>query len=138
MRRYISQLVVLLGLAAALAGYASTNTDGGSVAVVLGTELVVKQTTPQIAYELRVSEPARLTLTLEMPARVTEVRMFECSLPRDVSANRLCIINGVLHPLAPESQGTLSLLVEPAQQSGGTSEHRSIQLRSDAAGKIDF
>ncbi len=88
MRRYISQLVVLVGLAAALAGCDSNNTDGGSVAGVLGTELVVKQTTPQIAYELRVSEPARVTLTLETPARVTEVRMFECSQPGDIAENR--------------------------------------------------
>lgn len=129
---------LILGIAVFLAGCASTTATETPVASALGTALVVKQTTPQIVYEVHVSNPAEVTLTLETLARVTEIKMFECSQTTDIANGQPCIIEGVLQPPDPDSHGTLSLLVEPTGQYRGTSERRIVQVRTDASGHIDF
>ncbi|NOK63750.1 MAG: hypothetical protein GFH27_549285n357 [Chloroflexi bacterium AL-W] len=104
---------------------------------VLGTDLFLTQTSSNISYELHVSEPAKVSLTLDREARSTEMTLFECSTISPATSEKVCVISGMFDKLGISEQGTLSSQINLSDDPG-TNQIRAIRLQANNSGRIDF
>ncbi|MEM8532904.1 MAG: hypothetical protein AAGF95_18800 [Chloroflexota bacterium] len=105
-------------------------------ASVLGTDLFLTQTSSSIDYELHVSEPAKVTLTLDTLARSIEATLFECSTIPLATSEEICIISGTFDRRISSEHATLNFHVNPSAELG-THQTKAIHLRVDELGRIN-
>lgn len=134
MNRYLLQTLLCIGCVSALVACSQTHTPAASV---LGTNLFLTQTASSIDYELHVSEPAKVTLTLDTQARSIETTLFECSTIPLTPSEEICAANGTFDRRISSEQATLHLHVNPSTEPE-TNQTRAIRLQVDESGRIDL
>ena len=133
MNRHLLQTILCVGSMSVLVACSQTQTPKASV---LGTDLFLNQTSSSIDYELHVSKPAKVTLTLDTLARSIEATLFECSTIPLTPSEEICTINGTFDRHISSEQATLYLHVNPSAEPR-TYQTRAIRLRVDESGRID-
>ena len=133
MNRRLLQTILCVGSMSVLVACSQTQTPKASV---LGTDLFLNQTASSIDYELHISEPAKITLTLDTLARSIEATLFECSTIPLTPSEEICTVSGRFDRRISSEQATLYLHVNPSAESG-THQTKTIDLRVDDSGRID-
>jgi hypothetical protein len=102
---------------------------------VSGARLVLYQNSDRLNYEVYVTEPVPITVTLETRDGMTQVISYKCSLPSDIPSDTPCKVSDSLQKPPIGEQSVLKLRID---RTDGVITERSANFTVSEDGSVKF